>query len=270
MSAKKRESGKKRKAAVQSTLAFAKAPRSLRSARGAVKVAKYYPGKAMPVSAGYRNILIHTSSARLGGQLSPYHLRNEKGHILENVWQFAKLYDRVSAQDQSLSRWQPTVKVWQHGEETHVGGDGEPLEAYWRWREKGMANAYAVRYPNGYHGRHACVCALWRVDGVLQRLDYIAARKRIYCAEYVRLAPQQPHFTKLLKLLDAGVNLQIVEVDGPDPALTFAPYTELSSESPGLTITESVIDTLLHDKRKPFGHGYVIAALLLGHAEWLT
>lgn len=236
---------------------------------GRVKVAKYYPGKPMPKSPGYRNILIHTSATRLGGDLSPYILKDEHGRILENVWQFSKIYERVTVQRTRLSRFHPNKIIWQHGSEQHIGDNKTILPAYWDWRRKGMANEFAVRYPNGFHGRTKCVSCLWRVDGKLEWLDYISARKHVYCGEYIRLAPHTKHFSELKKLLESGVNLQIVEVDGPDPNLDFGPYAKLSKDNPGLEIDEGVIRQLIDDPRKPFGHGYVIAALLLGGSEWM-
>jgi len=236
---------------------------------GLVRVAKYYPGKPEPAPpAGYRNVLIHTSASGLGGPLSPYVLRNEQGHLLENVWQFSKLYRKVEHQRIELSRHQPSNIIWQHPTEEHVDPvTGEPNAAYWAWREKGMRNKYAVRYPNGFEGRKQCVCSIWH-DGK-QRLNYIEARKTIYCGEYARLAPLTPAFQKLRTLLEAGENLQLVEVDGPDPTLGYAPYDQISKENPGMLMTEATVRLLVNDARKPFGHGYVIAALLLNGASWM-
>jgi hypothetical protein len=213
--------------------------------------------------------VIHTYGAPLGGDLSPYILRDERGQLLENVWQFAKIYTRVEAQCIKLSRFHPDVVVWRHGAEQHIVDNDRVTPAYWAWRRKGMANERAVRYPNGFHGRRAAVASLWMVDGQLRWLDYIAARKYIYCGEYRRLAPQTPHFAQLRSLLHAGVNLQIVEVDGPDPSLDYGPYARISKDAPGMQMDEATIRFLLNDKTKPFGHGFVIAALLLGGADWL-
>lgn len=130
-----------------------------------------------------------------------------------------------------------------------------------------MNNGYAVRYPNGFHGRHNCLFSLTESN---ERLDYIQARKRIYCGEYARLAPLTPHFKQLKTMLENGQNLQIVEVDGPDPALSYPPYDQISPASPGLVMTEATVRLLVNDPHKPFGHGFVIAALLLDGKNWIT
>ena len=132
-----------------------------------------------------------------------------------------------------------------------------------------MANARAVRYPNGFHGRRKCLYSLWMVDGHLQKLDYIEARKRIYCGEYARLAPALDEFKQLQRLHDSGQNILLIEVDGPDPKLTFPPYDRLSAKTPGLIMDEETVRMLINDDRKPFGHGFVIAALLLGGEQWM-
>jgi hypothetical protein len=236
---------------------------------GQVRVAKYFLGKPEPETKGFRNILIHTSPYGLGGPLSPYVLRNEKGQLLENIWQFSKIYPKVTKQKIPLSRFHPNNIIWEHPEEVHMDPfSGEPTPTYWAWREKGENNRYAVRYPNGFHGRTSCICSLWPHKSP-EKLGYIEARKKIYCGEYIRLAPQTESFKKLRALLSQGVNLQLIEVDGPDPSLTYPPYNEISTEYPGMLMCEKTIRMLIDDPRKPFGHGFVIAALLLNGSEWM-
>lgn len=251
---------------------------------GGVCVTRYRPGVPPRDRPGYRTILIHTSSRGLGGSLSPFVLRDEHGHLLENIWQFAKVYARVSAQRVRMSQRLPTI-IWEHPAEVHCTDGGATVTpAYWRWRAKGRSNPFAVRYPNGFVGRTQCLFSLWprRSGGVdgdgddeptndnMQRLNYIEARQRIYCGEYARLAPRTECFARMRALLEAGVNLQLCEVDGPDTSLTHYPYAALSADRPWLDIGEPVIRALVKDPVRPFGHGFTIAALLLGGAEWMT
>lgn len=252
-------------------------------ARGQVRVAKYYPGKPPPKMENYKTILIHIDSKPLGGQLSPYVLANAQGCLLENVFQFSKAYSFVKRQEIPLSRWHPDQIIWSHPAEQHIAADGTILDAYWAWRAKGMRNPKAVRYPNGYHGRSQVEFSLWPKPGApcpcpdqrydiehYDRLDYIEARKRIYCQLYADLAPATDHYQKLMTLLASGENLLICEVDGPDPTLEFAPYDQISIDKPGLLINEDNIRLLINDPRKPFGHGYAIAALLCNGQEWMN
>lgn len=233
-------------------------------------VAKYYPGKPLPKMEGFKNILIHTKGTNLGGDLSPYVLKNDKGHLIENIWQFSKVYPVVYKQRIPLSRYTPGKIIWQYKEEKHFL-KGEITPQYWEWRKKGMENEYAVRYPNGFHGRKNCLFSFAQDEnGIWKKLNYIEARKNIYCKEYIKYAPHTPHFKKLKEMLNNGQNLQLVEVDGPNPTLDYYPYNLISKENPGLIINDKkIIKTLLNDERTPFGHGYCVATLLLGKEKWL-
>lgn len=238
---------------------------------GLVKVAKYnYKTGILPVSKGYINVLIHTKSQKqeLGKQLSPYVLKNINEQLIENVWQFSKIYPTVYKQRQSIHRNQPNVIVWEHDQEQHYIND-KPTDSYWKWREKGMNNWYAVRYPNGFKGRHECKGCIVGTKDDYKILGYIESRKAVYCKEYIDSAPLTDDFKTLKSMLNNGKNLQLIEVDGPDYNLNYAPYDQISKDNPGLDITEDTIKMLLNDPRKPFGHGYVVAALLLDGQEWL-
>ncbi len=228
---------------------------------GEIRVAKYYTWKAPPSIDGYLTVLIHTNPSGIGGPLSPYHLRDEDGVILENRWQFGKLYACVSEQRIPVHREQPDNIVWEHKTERHVGLDGQtPNEAYFAWRQKGFNNPRAVRWPNGVDGAKKCL-GYYLDDGSL--LGYVEARKRVYCALYARLAPRTESFQILKRLHEEGKNLLIIEVDGPDPTLTHPPYDQISEEEPAMLMTEDNIKLLIEDTKKPFGHGFTIAALLL-------
>lgn len=245
---------------------------------GRVAVAKYnYRTKKMPppptnVPGPWKSVLIHSSDKGYAGKLSPFHFCDEKGRKLENVWQFAKVYEEVEPQNQKMSQWE-----WPR--ELHFAHD-RVIPEYWVWRNKGMTHTRAVRYPNGFKGRTKCKFALWPKDGLSEeqagtdeanydRLDYIESRKRIYCGEYIRLAPEHPTFLKLKDLRESGTNILIVEVDGPTHSLTHAPYDRISKDQPCMLMDEEAIRLLVNDPIKPFGHGFVIAALLLGGAEWM-
>lgn len=191
-------------------------------------------------------------------ELTPYFLRDEDGVIFENVWQSSKVYGSVQAQHEIKAG----KVIWSHPSEVHVDQNNQVNAAYWNWRHKLRANPFAVRYPNGYHGRHTCRCCLWlkpsdsqdlskegseKPDGTWLALPYIPARKEIYCKTYARLVQQTSAFKQLQALVDAGTSIQICEMDvRPGP------------------ITLDILKYELHNPAQPFGHGYVLAACLLG------
>ena len=95
---------------------------------GLVAVAKYdYRTRKLPVmpdDRSWKKVLIHTSTKDFGGSLSPYVVRDEKRRLLENIWQFAKVYQEVSAQRTPVSQWRPNDIVWEHPAERHVDAKG--------------------------------------------------------------------------------------------------------------------------------------------------
>lgn len=251
-----------------------------------VFVAKYIPGKPIPPSPSGRNILIHIDPKRLGGQLSPYQIKDENGCLLENIWQFSKVYARVDKQRTPKSRYQPQDIIWEHPSEQHVDPiSNEILPDYWKWREKGTYNNYAVRYPNGFHGRTQCLYALWPIpendkttpyaaidpNGIkYMKLDYIQARKVIYCGLYARLSIQHPEFLKIKQMFNNGEHIQIVEVDGPKPEWYNNTPISDSFIRQSLIINKKTIEYLVNDPSHPFGHGYVIATLLMDGLSWIN
>jgi hypothetical protein len=102
-----------------------------------------------------------------------------------------------------------------------------------------------------------------------QRLDYIAARKAIYLPLYLKLVVAKPQFSELRQRLAAGENLLIIEVDGPhQESLPY--YKERYNvadnfiENSTVLATQENLQLVLNDAKHPFGHGYCLAAALLG------
>jgi hypothetical protein len=175
-------------------------------------------------------------------QISPYCLKDSEGHIFENIWQFSKLYDAVDAQHEIKSN----RIIWSHPAERHII-NGNLTPEFWAWRKKGWNNPDPVRYPNGFHGRHKCICALWYDNGKWESLSYIPARKKIYCKIYSVLVQSTEAFQQLKALYDSGQSLQICEID----------------VRPGL-LSEDVLRRELNNDKQPFGHGYVLSVCIMG------
>ncbi len=113
-----------------------------------------------PSFDNFKDIFCLTKSSEYGS-LGPYVLKNQHGHIMENIWQFAKIYKTVPKSKQTYSRYDRTV-IWDHPEEIHVVPDSQqnafiPTLQYKLWRQKGMACEYPIRYPVGFNGRDKCI-----------------------------------------------------------------------------------------------------------------
>ena len=219
-----------------------------------------------PSYDGYTPIVVLMKSHSQYGVLGPYTLKDDDGVIMENRYQYSKIYKKVPATTQYYSRFNKMV-TWSHPAETHYA-NGQILPAYWAWRNKGMNNPHYVRYPVGYHNMHKCLFAIKDENNPDEHLDYIEARKQIYLPLYCELAKKEAKFTQLKNRLDAGENLLIIEVDGPhQESLDY--YMEKYGVNDSfiendtmLAIDENLV-IMLNDEKHPFGHGYCLAMALL-------
>jgi len=161
----------------------------------------------------YEQVIVIMKSHSKYWPLSPYYLKDEEGRIMENLWQFSKIYEVVPESKQTYSRFDPTI-IWKYPKEVHIDKNGSILPAYWNWREKGMNNEYAVRYPVGFKNKSLCKYCIPDYDHT-QKLDYVNSRIEIYVPIYCELVKKDKQFLDLKKKLNNDVNLLIIEPDGP-------------------------------------------------------
>lgn len=230
----------------------------------------------------HENIHVLTQCSAYGS-LGPYVLTDDKGRIMENIYQSKKVYQRVPASLQRYSRWDKKV-IWDHPAETHVDEKSQLTPEYWSWRKKLSRHDYAVRYPVGFYGRSKCLYALKRarkytkkekkqgVDIEYVQLDYIEGRKQIYAPVYISLVRKEPQYEQLLEKLRSGQNLLIIEVDGPhqeDLDYYKEKYEVEDDFIVGNTMdcTKKNISIMLNDPKHPFGHGYCLGLSLLADLQ---
>lgn len=239
-----------------------------------------------PSYPGFSPIVVLTRSSAYGS-LGPYLLRDDRGRIMENLWQFAKWYPEIPTVSEPRSRFDSTT-IWAHPAENHLSADFQgaektkwlrPNDSYWRWRERGMAANEPIRYPVGIRARSTCLGAIMSADSVPAPgddvpldswlLDYVSARRQIYLPLYCQLVRPQRQFEELKRRLESGENLLIIEVDGPhQESLPY--YQEKYGVSPDfieastILVTPDNIRIMLWDTKHPFGHGYCLAMALLG------
>ena len=229
-----------------------------------------------PIYPDFTEIYSLTKSTPYG-DLSPYCLKNSEGVILENLWQFSKLYQWVPKTIQTYSRWDSRI-IWNHSEEIHVIKDNSgkikiQLE-YWNWRRKGFQANDAIRYPVGFHHRQNCLAVI--LDG--KPLNYIDSRKKLYLPAYLEavthrttLSPKQhPTFLKLKRRLNEGEKLLITEIDGPHQESLYYyqekyGIDETFIERNSMEASKYNLEIMLNDNKHPFGHGYCLAWALLGY-----
>jgi len=224
---------------------------------------QYINGKPVdPNFPGFTPILCLTPSTKYG-KLGPYCLEKD-GQILENIWQFSKVYKFVPAVCERYSRYDQTI-IWKNPAQNHLDENDNLTQNYLEWREKGMNNKYAVRYPVGYKFRNKCLFSLKTLDG--PRLDYIDARKQIYLPLYLELVKNCPQFLELKGRLANGENLLIIEVDGPhQESLNY--YKSKYGVNDDFIISNTIVvnkenmNVMLNDPKHSFGHGYCLGIAL--------
>lgn len=223
-----------------------------------LRVGKYnWELKAQPVTAGYTNVLVHTNHA-----MSPYVLRDDQGHIMENAWQFSKLWPKTPNICTSVSRWSKREIRWAYNETVFVDEDHNPNDAYWAWRHEGMTWSRWVRYPVGYKHHNEALCSIVGTPLHYEKLDYIQARKQIYYRLYRDAVVQTLAFKKLKQRFDTGESIQINEVDGPSHDPASPPFDQVIDGS--LQIHADMLQRLIENPSQPFGHGYALAGALIG------
>jgi hypothetical protein len=242
------------------------------------------------VTNEFKNIIVTShNKSKLGATLSPYVLEDSHGRIMENIWQFAKIYVQVSTRRQKNWKRDPEVHVL-HFKRLGRLDFSKITTEYWKWRHDGMTHRLPVRYPNGFEDKEKCICCLWPTSNKLEdiddeytemeQLDYITARKRVYAPIYIELAKQTEEFEELKAMVARGENIQILDVDGPDETIyekkAPQPYNKMAkgihgvtSEVGSIAITRENIRAVLNDPTQPFGHGYCLAVALMGKEEWL-
>lgn len=134
---------------------------------------------------------------------------------MENAWQFSKVYPE------------------------HVGYDGLPNEIWYKWREKGMLDWRAHRYPMGKGAKPKY--SYWGGSS----MGYISARINIYIPEYSRLISNNDGFKYLKKECEKGNKIYLWDFDGYN-------HKEIGM---------SYEDVKLNEDR-PMGHAFVIAMKL--------
>lgn len=228
---------------------------------------KYVNGRpTCPKFENFESILCLTPSYSEYGKLGPYALKNEKGQLLENVWQFSKIYPHLPRVSIPLSARNQEI-VWQWQQDEHYK-DGHVLkEPYLKWRRAGMDNKKPVRNPVGWKLMSSCVGS-FKDESLDKKLDYIEARKEIYLPMYSAAVRKHELFSRLLAKLKSGRNLLICEVDGPRQESLGYYKKEYNVpdnwiENNSIAVTPETMSILLNDKYYAFGHGYCLAMTLL-------
>lgn len=224
-----------------------------------------------PEYENFTPIVVMTKCTKYGS-LSPYELKDDDDQIMENIWQFSKVYESVPHTRSTYSRYNNRV-IWQWPAQEHLTPEGELNENYVQWRTAGFKCKDAVRYPVSFNWRNKCLFSLKDVsleNGIISSskpLDYISARKEIYLPLYTKMVKTKDQFIQLKNMLLQGKNLLIIEVDGPHQESLDYYVDKYKVErdfiaKDTILATKKNMDIMLNDAKHPFGHGYCLAVAL--------
>ena len=208
---------------------------------GQVRVAQL-PGvnddsKTWPHREGYKNINVGPGSRGEFRQLMtcnlgpiPLKFKGDKTSAdvknVENIWQFSKVFAQdIGLNDKPTSDWfAARLKGW-----------ADP-KGYQRAKKKQVAGVKPVFF---FWGRE-------------DKLEFLEARKRIFCRVYAMLASQTAAYRTLVELIQKGTNVQILGLEGYD-------YIQ----------EQRSLNQCLLDPDRGFGPAFVLAGLLTKDLPWV-
>lgn len=153
--------------------------------------------------------------------------------------------------------WQ-CCKVWPF----HRQQGDNWLELWGEWSRRGRFSRLAKRHrtpkapgqQTDAVNRNVPLFSLYMGD----EMDYVTARKRMYCRWYEELVQHVAEFRDLRARYLSGQKLILLDYDGLD-RLNPAENVDLTPEK---------LRDLVNDGSRPFGHGLVLAATLMGCPVW--
>jgi len=203
-------------------------------------------GEKTVTCPGFQNVDVTSGGHKLLGPdkipsttLSPMRLgpvtdaQGNRAEVFENSWQGAKM--------------------WRSAGHIVDGTEAEPTEKYFAFRRKIFASVKGKRRPLP-KSTHGFPCAA-RYNG--RAYGYIESRKEIYVAIYYRLIKNLPAVKAMQKMIADGQSVMIIDGDGPPRDL----YPQ------GMQMNEANWRKMIEDPHQPFGHGYVVAAVVAGLPE---
>lgn len=135
---------------------------------------------------------------------------------------------------------------WQSGKVFE--GVDQRVSRRW-WREQTSPRR---RYPGG-KGKRVLHAIFEDISD--EPLDYLRSRKLVYVPRYAELIEKREALAYWRSQLQMGQNIIVYDFDGPR-----LENGDVTSE----LCTWDLLRLKINDTRHPFGHGYVVAALLMG------
>jgi hypothetical protein len=138
---------------------------------------------------------------------------------MENAWQFSKVYAE------------------------HADANGNPTDAYFKFRNEGWNDWKAHRYPMGKGVKP--LYSYWKVGDEYKKLSYVEARFQIYAPLYIKSVINTDAYRILADLYKEKKELWLWDFDGYDHRALGYSYRDV-----------------FNDPNRKAGHAFILAALL--------
>lgn len=86
-------------------------------------------------------------------------------------------------------------------------------------------------------------------------MDYITSRKKVYVPEYYEMVKSRNSVSIWRNKLKNGTNIVVYDFDGP---------RNVDGSVDCQLVTKELLIDKINDIKYPFGHGYIVASILLG------
>lgn len=179
------------------------------------------------------------------------------GLNVEDAWQGLKVWPMHLKKGARFNKKAKDLWEWDPEAESYTEGLTEPWYQEWlKWsdhiRLSGEGKRHRAKVDTSRENPNVPLFSVY--SG--KKLLYVPARKVMYIPWYAKLVQETKAFQYLKERFDAGTSLVLKDPDG-DPM-----------DSPMEAETEERLKACIDDPKRIFGHGKVIASLLLGAPVW--
>lgn len=185
--------------------------------------------------------------------LGPVKTKDGTALIFENFWQYIKVYEELGHIDKD--NVSDKFEKFRNKGFSLTKGNRRPPEIKTKEYKKDNEGNYIIK--NGQRCVKYLIPQFTFFEG--KKYTYIQARK-IYVKKYAKLVSQTQSFKILKERVEHGTNIQILDYDGPEDG--DIEDDDYCIKQKSHVVSLKLLKDKANDATSPFGHGYVLAALL--------
>lgn len=124
------------------------------------------------------------------------------------------------------------------------------------------------RFPRRLSAGAVIKYAQWDIPTLPQEMGYVESRKKVYVPFYHAYMKDSASIKALKERVDAGESVVVYDFDGPRLGAgerdSMGNVGEKDGDVACVPVSLDLLIKKINDEKYPFGHGYVVAALLAG------